>query len=258
MRPLQAPCAHQGCEPQHQRRPEAAVGQRSQILGVERPQQRRPRRQECRTAQQLQQQAEDKTHALFQVQAQPDDQQAAGRPHTARRLPRQDEQHRKVDQHQPRQQHHRQAAQQPDIVAHHVITCRQQHAANQRQADQRGAEQAAPARAEHHRRIPLGALQAQQEQRAAKQLHPKCAEQEAARLQAQANKQRCQSSQGPGNGGAVGEEEQRCQQIEETQPQHSQHRQASALPIGAVFRFSLVQLVEGEQQGAAEHQRAQR
>ncbi len=83
-------------------------------------------------------------------------------------------------------------------------------------------------------------MQAQQEQRAAQQLHGKRSEQEGTRLQAQADEQGRQPRQRPTDRRAMGEEEQRRQQIEKRQAEASQHRQALSFPIRDLFRQGFV------------------
>ncbi|MNI13849.1 hypothetical protein D3C73_670930 [compost metagenome] len=69
-----------------------------------------------------------------------------------------------------------------------------------------------------------------QEQPTTEQLHGKPAECEGARLQMQPHEYRRRTGQRPGDRGAVYEEEQRRQQIEEGQPQARQHRHCATLP----------------------------
>ena len=233
------------------------MGQRLQTFGRQRSEQLGAGEQERRATDHLQQQSEDKTHTLLEVQAQPDNQQTAGGPHRTRRLPRQDKQHRQIDQRQTGQQHHRQTAQQAYVAAHHFVASGQKHAGDQRQANQGCAEQTAPTGTQYRRRIFASALQPQQEQRTAEQLHSERGEQERARLQPQAYKQGRQTGQRPTDRRALDEEEQRRQQIKERQPQARQYRQPLAFPRRSLLRRGVAQLIEAEQQRRAEHQRAQ-
>ncbi|MNN11320.1 hypothetical protein D3C81_1242750 [compost metagenome] len=101
------------------------MGQRFQAFAGQWPKQLGAGQQKRRATNQLQQQTKDKTYALLEVQAQPDDQQTTRGPHRTRRLPWQHEQHRQIDQHQTGQQHHRQPPQQTHIATHHFIASRQ-------------------------------------------------------------------------------------------------------------------------------------
>ena len=233
------------------------MGQGPQAFAAQRAEQRRPGEEERQAAHYLQGEAEVEAQALAQHQAQPDDQQPATGPYRAGAAPRQDEQHCQVDERQTGQQHQAQAHEQPTVVLHQRVARRQQHAADQRQANQRGGHQATPARVEYPT-LAIAALQMQEEQRTAQQLHGEGAEQEGTRAQAQAGEQARQAGHGPGDGGAVDGQAERCDQVEEGQAGGRQQRPAGRLPVGQRFRRRATQLPEAEQRRRTEHQRAQR
>ena len=141
----QAPGTDLGGQRQHQRRPEAGMGQRPQPLARQLAEQQRAGGQEGDAADHLQQQAEQEAGAQLQAQAEPDDQQTAAGPDRRRAAPGQHEQHGQVDEQQAYQHDQRQAAHQPHVLAHQPVAHGDQHAGHQRQADQRTHQQAAPA-----------------------------------------------------------------------------------------------------------------
>ncbi|MNF50006.1 hypothetical protein D3C84_312910 [compost metagenome] len=77
-------------------------------------------------------------------------------------------------------------------------------------------------------------------------------------MQAQANHQAGQASQGPTDRRGLGVETQRREQVEKRQAGAGQHRQAAPLPGRRLFVARLTQPVEAEQQSRAEHRRTQR
>ena len=200
--PPQAPGPQQRRQTQQRRRPEAGVGQRCRFSLTGHLPERRGK-EETATRHALQQQGKYKGRALLQTQGQPENHQTVASPNRTGRTPGQDEQHREVDQQQAGQQHQRQTAQQPTVLSHQGITRGQQHAANQRQADQQAEQQAAPARSQHALAA-AGPIQLADEQHATQQLHGKrCAEEDSG-AQAQAQQQGQQAAQCPGHGGEIG------------------------------------------------------
>ncbi|MNY19010.1 hypothetical protein D3C86_1524230 [compost metagenome] len=77
-------------------------------------------------------------------------------------------------------------------------------------------------------------------------------------MQTQADKQRRQPRQRPTDRRTLGEEKQRCQQVQKGQTEAGQHWQPFTLPLRSLSRQCAAQLIEAEQQRPAEHQRPQR